>query len=363
MKKDFLYRAISVMLLATFACSNEFLNDNIKPDNSLPGDSQLFISPDWERDDYQFTCPNVGDADFTVKSAPKWLEVETTTGKLVKADDPDIFGVRQSVGTIRCKAETNPDFAKMGIYFDNIDISVNGQNYSIPVAYVSEGDPRIEVNDKLTVSYNNYQSYLDIRNTGVGILLWDIVSMPEWLTVDVNNLNPNGAIIASSFSYQLPLKFTNLNLSLENLKGNLVLKTNDKNHPTVTIEVTADMGSPEISLSINNNQIDFGTTSTSHSLDIDAWGSGLLVWSFEELPEWLTITPSSGIYQTHTWYENVVFTCDRTKLQPGLNSAVIYLISNAYNKPSIEITVIARAPGDNTNIRANNIDHFAGEGL
>ena len=123
------------------------------------------------------------------------------------------------------------------------------------------------------------------------------------------------------------------------------------------------MGSPEISLSINNNQIDFGTTSTSHSLDIDAWGSGLLVWSFEELPEWLTITPSSGIYQTHTWYENVVFTCDRTKLQPGLNSAVIYLISNAYNKPSIEITVIARAPGDNTNIRANNIDHFAGEGL
>jgi hypothetical protein len=73
----------------------------------------------------------------------------------------------------------------------------------------------------------------------------------------------------------------------------------------------------------------------------------LLVWRFEDTPEWLTITPSSGVYQTHSWYENVVFICDRTKLQQGINSATIFLKSNAYNAPSIAITVVARTPGDN----------------
>ena len=352
MKKNFSYIIVPFLLLTVFSCSNDFLNDNIEQEDILAGDSEIIISPLWDADDYQFICANAGNADFTVENAPEWLEVETKTGKFTVMQTDYIELYQQSVGTIHCKAKLNPEFEKTGIYLDKIQISVDGKTCYVPVMYVSEGNPKINVSSTFTISYNSYNSFLTIQNTGEGILLWNIISIPEWLMVDMNNFNFSSAIIPQGNTYNLPLIFNSNTTLTGNLTGSIVLKTNDKDKPEVTISVTADLGSPEISLWLNNNQIDFGATATTYSLDIDAWGSGLLVWHFEELPEWLTITPSNGAYHTHTYYEDIIFTCDRTKLQAGLNSSVIYLKSNAYNNPSIAITVTARAPGNNANICA-----------
>ncbi len=332
---------VVILLLAVAGCSNDFLNENLDTPTVPAGDSTIFISPEWESDDYQISLPGMGDAGFKIEATPPWLQITTTAGTLVN-----------SIATIHCSATKMSGFDKAGIYLDKIEVSVGKQTFYIPVAYLTEGNPTIQVEKQVTLSYGNLG--LQIYNQGEGLLIWDVVSLPAWLDIDkeyYNYTNIPGTIIQQYGSAYLPFTFNPDEISVENSKGRIVLKTNDKKNPTVEIEVTLNLGNPEIGVWPSNYPIDFGATATSYSMDIDAWGSGILLWHFEDLPEWLSVTPSKGLYNTHTYYEDVVFTCDRAKLQPGVNSAVIYLKSNAYNKPSMAINVIARAPGDNTNVR------------
>jgi hypothetical protein len=134
------------------------------------------------------------------------------------------------------------------------------------------------------------------------------------------------------------------------LSGTIVLTTNDKVHPRVTVEVTAELGTPQ--LSIHTNTINFASVETTKALNFSNYGSGLLIWNFENIPEWLTITPSGGMYNPYTSYNDIIFTCDRTKLSPGQNTAYVNLKSNDTYLPSYIITVTAVAPGNNENIRA-----------
>ena len=78
----------------------------------------------------------------------------------------------------------------------------------------------------------------------------------------------------------------------------------------------------------------------------------MLIWEFKDIPAWLTITPSSGMYSPYTSYDNIIFSCDRTKLSPGQNTAIVNLKTNDSSHSSYSITVTAVAPGNNANIRA-----------
>lgn len=332
----------TAFLLITISCSNDFLNDNLDMPTIPAGESTIYISPEWESADYQFYLPGMGNAGFEIKSIPSWLSVSSKTGTLVN-----------SVASIHCSAKKMSDFGGIGIYLDKIEVSAGNQLFYIPVGYLTEGNPTIKVERNITTMVGNYLN-IEIHNQGVGLLIWDIVSMPDWLEVDMdrfNNTNPTGVIVSQYAYSNLPLVLNLNEISGEDLKDRIILKTNDKNNPTVEINITLNIGKPEINLYLYNNRIDFGATATTHSLEISAWGSGILVWHFEDLPEWLSVTPSKGAYNTHTYYGNIVFTCDRTKLKPGMNTSVIHLKSNAINKPSIAITVTARAPGDNANTR------------
>lgn len=333
---------ITILLLAVVSCSNDFLNEHLDKPAVPAGESTIYISPEWESADYQLYLPNMGNADFKIEKNPSWLQISSMTGSLVN-----------SVANIHCSAVRMSGFDNIGIYLDKIEVSADKQSFYVPVAYITEGNPKIQVERKITLNAGVGYLNIEIYNQGEGILLWDVVSLPDWLGVDMdrfNYINSTGTIIAQNSCANLPLVINLDEISGEDLKGRILLKTNDKNNRVVEIEVELTIGNPEISIWLYNNKIDFGATATSYALDIDAWGTGMLVWHFEGLPEWLSVTPSKGIYNTHIYYEDVIFTCDRTKLQPGINSAIIYLKSNAYNKPSIEIMVTARAPGSNANI-------------
>jgi len=345
MKNNILHTAVLCLSFATFSCSNEFLNDNINQEVISSGDSEIMISPSWDTDDYQFFCTSAPNSDFTVKNAPDWLEVETKTGKLTAIQTGNVTPY-QSAGTIRCKANVNPDFVKTGIYLDKIEISVNGVSCCIPVAYISEGNPKISVNPTLSINYN---SYLTIQNTGEGILLWNIISKPDWLTVDRTGLNLNGAIIPQGGSYQLNLNFTDSVLLTENLTGNIVLKTNDKDNPQVTIKVSADLGTPQLNYNNYYATLDFGKANTVLDFYFLNQGNGILIWNFSDLPEWLSVSKSTGtLYQY--FGENITFTCDRSRVPVGISTATVYLNSNDAANSKIPITVKVR---NNTTNPAN----------
>jgi len=328
------------MMLAVLSCSEEFLKDNIEQTEIVTGDFEIIVSPLWDADDYQFSCRGTYNTDFTVKSTPKWLEMETTTGKLTAMQTDDVASYQQSMGTIRCKAKLNPDFAKTGLYLDKIEISVDGKICYVPVMYISEGNPKIEVNDTLSIGYINKGYYsLEIKNINNGILLWDIASMPEWLAVNTNELMfSSDKIIRSGYSYRLPLILDN-DLLTENLTGNIILKTNDKSNPEVTIKVNVDFGRPK--LYIDSDVLYFWEIETSRNFRLSNSGNGILMWNFSEMPEWLSVSKSSGVLYSSEW-ENVTFICDRSLVPEEISEITIYLNLNDAANSKVKITVYLR---------------------
>lgn len=328
------------LLCLLTACSNDFLNDNLNAVSLPVGVSNIYISPDWPGSNRMFKLTSLKDADYEIASKPSWLTVSSMSGHL-----------SDSIAIIQCSATKNAAFSSVGIYMDFMTINAKENSYKVPVAYITEGNPTVQVQSSVTLSYSIYDyPTLQIQNTGLGILIWDIISMPDWLAVDTVRLESTGLYISQYNSYNIPLKILPGKNTSGNLTGKMVLSTNDKEHPTVSVNVTTDLGTPQ--LSINTNTINFASTETSKNLSFSNYGSGLLTWEFIDIPAWLTITPSSGMYSPYSSNGNIIFSCDRTKLSPGQNTATVILKTNDSSRPSYSITVTAVAPGNNANIRA-----------
>jgi len=328
------------LLYLLTACTNDFLNENLTPVSLPVGVSNIYISPDWQSSNYLFKLSSLKNADYEIVSKPSWLTVDSVSGHL-----------SDSIAIVQCSAKKNSAFSGVGVYMDFMTVKAEGKNYKVPVAYITEGNPTVQVESTVTLSYNtNGYPYLQIQNTGLGILIWNIVSMPDWLDVDIARLESSGIYIPQYNSYNIPLIIKPGENFSGSLTGTIVLSTNDKEHPRVTINVTINMGTPQ--LNIYTNTINFSSTETSKTLTFDNYGSGMLIWEFKDIPAWLTITPSSGMYSPYTSYDNIIFSCDRTKLSPGQNTAIVNLKTNDSSHSSYSISVTAVAPGNNANIRA-----------
>ncbi|MDR2840427.1 MAG: hypothetical protein LBV75_04065 [Paludibacter sp.] len=338
MKNIIQYITLVFTAAIIFSCSDEFVNN--RTEISGVATSAIIISPAWESDNYQFQCENTGNSDFTIESQPQWLIVNSNSGKF-----------RGGIATITCKANNFEKFAKTGVYIDQMMVVSGGKRYAIPLYYINEGEPHISVPDNFAISYNNYNNALTIGNTGDGILLWEVIAMPQWLALDTAQLNINNLMIAKNANASIPFAFNSNAALTGSVSGVIVLRSNDKHNPQVSINVTADLGTPRLSLYSSYITIDFGSTTTSKSISFSNQGNGILTWTLENLPDWLSVTKTNGTLKSSYDIEYINFTCDRSKLAAGLNSVIIRLASNDSSNPSVAINVTARAPGSNANIR------------
>lgn len=330
---------VFALFLLLTGCSDAFLNENLNPTTLPVGMSNLVFSPNWPSGEYTFKLTSLDNVDYQITSKPAWLNISPVNGH-----------ISDSVAVVECSAKTNANYSQVGIYRDFLTVKANGREHKVPLAYVTEGDPKVEVPTSIEFSYSVYDNpSVRIYNAGAGVLIWDVVRIPDWLVIDTFQISQTNVFIMQYENYILPLKL-NLNSRFSDvMTGDIVLKTNDKEHPTVSIHASADLGTPQ--LNIYTTALNFASNETSKTLCFSNSGSGILSWKFEDLPEWLTISPSSGFYDQFTSH-NIVFDCDRTKLQPGENSAVVHLKTNDSARPSVNITVTAVAPGSNSHIRS-----------
>lgn len=224
----------SLFLLTATSCDKDFLDKNEEVHIIPTGKSTIYLSPEWESADYQLHIPDARNAEFKIESKPSWLQIHTKSGKLAN-----------SMATLHCSATEMVDYNKIGVYLDKLNVSVGEKSYYIPVAYITEGNPNIEIKKTLNIKHN---SYLEIGNSGKGILVWDIVSLPNWLSIDANrfiSISPEGIIIPQHSSALLPLIINSDKVYNKYPTGKIVLKTNDKNNPRVEIEITLDLGNQE----------------------------------------------------------------------------------------------------------------------
>lgn len=326
---------IFTLLYLSTSCSNDFLNENLSQSSIPVGLSNIYISPNWQSSDYIFKLPS-NNADYKIVSKPSWLNIDSVKGHL-----------SDSLAIIKCSAKKNSAFNKVGIYLDFMTVKSNGNDYKVPVSYITEGNPKIQVQSPLNLYIDN--PILPIQNNGEGILIWKIKSMPDWLVIDSAKLESKGLYISPYTSYNIPLLIKPGKVYTGSLAGTIALYTNDKEHSIVTISVSVNLGTPK--LSIGTNTIYFSYTEKNKTLTFSNYGNGCLIWEFKNIPEWLTITPSSGI-SSYFSNSNVTFSCDRTKMSPGQNSATVSLITNDSSYPNYSINVIVYAPGSSENIRA-----------
>ena len=317
---------LAIIAVVIFSCSDKFVNETIGI--SGVATSAIIISPAWENDDYQFQCGGAGNADFTIDSKPQWLIIENNSGKF-----------SGGIATITCRANEYDKYSNTGVYIDQMLVIANGEKYAVPLYYINEGEPHVAAPANFEISYYYDNSSLTLGNTGDGILLWDIISMPEWLSLDTANLNINNLLIAQHASAQIPFVI-NSNTSLtNNLNGVIVLRTNDKDRPQVTINVTADLGTPRMYCYYTT--IDFGKTETSKSIEFSNQDYGILTWNFSDLPAWLSCSESSGMMIGYDW-KTVNFTANRLLIPEEVSAITIYLNSNDATNPKIAITVKIR---------------------
>lgn len=329
---------IPLTVLSIYSCSDDFVNERL--DISGVAESAIIISPSWEADDYQFRCEGAGNAAFSITSKPGWLSTDDNSGSFVNG-----------IATIHCKANAVADYSKTGIYIEQMLVEAGEKTYAVPVYYITEGDPSVEVSRTLNISYNNYNTPLRISNTGNGILLWDIKAMPDWLSIDMDNLHVESLMLGEGAEALVPFILNAEKAIQGDPAGTIILETNDKNNPEIEISVSADLGTPKLSVYSYSLPVDFGTSASSKTLSFSNNGNGILAWRIEGLPDWLTVSAANGISHSYSGTE-VAFTCDRSKLEPGLNSATVLLKSNDPDSPSYPITVLVRAPGSNANVRA-----------
>lgn len=323
--------------VALFSCNDEFVNEKLTI--SGVATSNIIISPEWEADDYQFKCEGVKEADFTITGKPEWLVVDSNTGKIT-----------DSIATIHGAVKAEPRFSNIGFYIDQMIVTISNKQYAVPVYYITEGNPSAQVDRQMNINATDYSSNLQISNSGEGILLWDIVSLPPWLTVNESQMNPQLFILGKGSTAQLPFTFNFQAAMQNNLKGTIVLKTNDKNNPVVEIAVTANLGTPNLYL--NTRELTWGTTETTKTITFYNEGNGILVWSIEGLPDWLSVSTTGGSVRQYYTSSDITFTCNRSNLQPGLNTATVTLKTNDADEPSVAIKVSVRVPGTGLNIRA-----------
>ena len=340
MKNTIQYIAVSLVISLAFSCGNDFLTD--EPTFISEG-SPIVISPEWETQDYEIYCEDVGNAEFTVAHAPSWLTISSPSGQFIN-----------HVATLNCKANVYKDFSKIGMYHALITLSVEGKgNVAIPVLYIVEGNPVIEIANSVTISYDNPNgSSLLIKNAGNGILMWSVIQRPEWLLMYGEMYE--SSVIEDYSVYVSPSNgqsFIYLSLDptvsfSENLSGKILIQTNDKNKPIVEVEVEIDvemnLGNPSLYIWDEYSTIDFGRTETSLYFNFSNQGSGILTWQIEGCPEWLTVSEYNGALYMYNGV-NLTFSCNREIMPDGINTTTIYLKTNDKTRPSFPITVIARS--------------------
>jgi len=331
------YIIAALFFIQALSCSNDFLSETADISSSLSSTTELLISPEWGSIDFSINIPMANNAKFNIIKTPEWLLVNNLSGQFVNG-----------IATINCKASVHRDFSEIGIYKDLMVLDIEGKGKSlVPVSYITEGNPMIETEKNITVSFNyGYIGYYDmeIKNKGKGILLVTFTEQPEW--INLSWLGPNQGFmtdktmipIPANSSITLSISFNIESIASSDLSGKIVIASNDKNNKETTININCDLGNPLLYCS--SNQLNFRRTETKQTMDISNQSSGLLLWKVESCPEWLSVSETEGALIPHSW-KTLTFTCDRNLLPPGQQSHTIYFKTNDKNNPSYAITVTA----------------------
>jgi hypothetical protein len=328
------YIVTGLTLSITLSCSDDFLHDNPVPyisnfDGFNP--YTIYISPEWETNEYQIYYPGAGNVKFSVSSAPEWLNITNISGQFVN-----------DMASVTCNASFNSGFSAPGFYNAPMILDIEGTGkFAILVCYINEGNPEIaaEFSD-MSFEYGYTPPSLNITNKGEGVLIWEITDYPKWLEVDAsasNNVLLYYERASVTLNYNPSALLEQPSQLFDKITGNIVITSNDKKRSKTVVEITLNPGNPMFDCA--NDVIDFGRTDTQKTFSIGNYDNGILIWQIDNCPDWITFSPNHGYMLSYNYGTELTVTCDRSKLPAGQNSATVTFKTNDPRNPSKQITV------------------------
>ena len=339
-KMKTIVRIILIVFAGLFinSCKDDYLNKT--NENITIIESMILVSPDWGSDSYPVEWPKAGNAKFTITDSPKWLKLASGTGQFI-----------DGIAYINCSAIKQDDFQSVGIYNSYIQLNVDGAGLCIvQVGYVNEGNPTIESSPSIIKfeASSGLNSYFSLYNRSEGILIWKIVEQPEWISI-----SDSAGYILSNSAKGIDVNFQPVAPLMTDVTGKIIIVTNSHNTPEYSIDVQYTAGTARFSCS--PELIDFERSKTQQKFSIYSSDYGILTWTIDQYPDWITVSKSSGALSAYS-SEEITLTCNRENLTEGSHIATITFKSN--DKETPVYSILAKCHVGNGN--AENITSIEG---
>lgn len=221
MKRAAIILGFGIILLAAMSCSNKFLEEN-EVDLYTINDT-VYITSNDENVQVSLQTELDEDYDFTVYMLPRWLSFESMHGKIENGY------ITFNVNVLH---EEVPDYYPVyysTVYFDVAELGM----VSLTVVYTSYRNAAIQYSPSSIIFESASPRELSIVNTGQGLLVWEITSKPDWLTVSL----PYDTLYPFEYgAVEIGIK-TEMLTSGEYYSGNIMILSN-ASFSTIQIPVT-----------------------------------------------------------------------------------------------------------------------------
>lgn len=226
MKRAAAIISIVTILIAVMSCSNKFLEEN-EVDLFTLSDT-VFVNSYDGNVQVSLQTPLDDEYDFTIYMQPRWLSFNSMHGKILNGN----FTLDLTV--LHEEAPLN-----YPVTYSTVLLDVEGFGIlSLTVAYQNYSNAEMQHSPSSFTFYSVSPQQLTIANTGVGLMVWEITSKPDWLTVSFtkDTLYPN-----ESSEVEIWIK-TEMMTPGEMLTGNIAILSNARFSHTL-IPVTVNMSS------------------------------------------------------------------------------------------------------------------------
>ena len=262
---------------------------------------------------------------FTVSASVPWLQLEPETGE-IEAGNPILVELNVDEG-----------IAPPGQHEIYVEVSSPERAVQVPVQVEIEAPPELVITpEQISFVEPSELHQLLVSNGGGGSLEFILSSSVPWLM-----LSEEGGTVSQS-AVQVELKVdTDMvppgqhEVYVEIAAGEQIVRVPVR----VSIEAAPVLHVDPISL-------DFGVRATNGSLTVYNEGGGTLVWDATEMPQWLTVAPSSGEVSEDEWAE-IEVRVNRSLLEEGLVEDVLHFSSNGGDT---EVSVEIETTGERTPI-------------
>jgi hypothetical protein len=200
-----------------------------------------------------------------------------------------------------------------GLHTGTLNVSSNGGSESVLVYMtVPPEGPGLGVNPP-ALPFPPEQSFLalNVYNTGIGDLIWNVAVDQPWLSADpTSGVNAEYVIVGVDRT----------GLPHGTYYGNVMVASNGGN---ATVPVTMEVPDPAPILAVVPTSLNFGELQTNKTLGISNAGIDDLTWSITSDQTWMTATPASGVND-----DVVTVSVDRTGLSDGFYYGNLSVTSN-----------------------------------